>query len=139
MRRTLRQVSTLGRLAMAAVLITSCGSEPKKEVAPTETKETVEVQTVTPVEPEPSEDVSLSSSDIDAMLDSYDDYTDKYIEFYKKAMNGDAAAMSEYPALMEKAEDFANKLEEAEGDLTAEQLARMMEIQQKMLGAMAGN
>lgn len=136
MRRTFKQVSSLGFLAMVTMLITSCGSEPKNEVSPTDT---VEAQTVAPVESEPFVDASLSSSDIDAMLDSYDDYTDKYIEFYKKAKNGDATALSEYPALMEKAEDFASKLEEAEGDLTAEQLARMMEIQQKMMGGMAGN
>ena len=86
-----------------------------------------------------SASTSYSNVDIDAMLDSYDSYTDKYIKFYKKAMKGDAAALSEYPALMEKAEEFSNKLEAAEGDLTGDQLARMMEIQQKMMSAMSGN
>lgn len=85
-----------------------------------------------------SSGASYSSTDIDAMLDSYDDYTDKYVKFYKKAMNGDAAALSEYPALMQKAQDFADKLEAAEGDLNGDQLARMMEIQQKMMSAMSG-
>lgn len=85
-----------------------------------------------------SSGASYSSTDIDAMLDSYDDYTDEYITFYKKAMNGDAAALSEYPALMEKAQEFADKLEAAEGDLNGDQLARMMEIQQKMMSAMSG-
>ncbi len=81
---------------------------------------------------------TYSSADIDAMLDSYDSYTDKYIKFYKKAMKGDAAALSEYPALMEKAEEFSNKLEQADGDLTGAQMARMMEIQQKLMSAMSG-
>lgn len=139
MRRTLRQISSLGCLTLATMLFASCGTEQKKEVTPTEKTETVEVQTVAPVEPEPSEDASLSDSEIDSMLDSYEDYTDKYIKFYKKAMNGDADALSEYPALMENAEEFANKLEAAEGDLNGDQLARMMEIQQKMMNAMSGN
>jgi hypothetical protein len=81
---------------------------------------------------------TYSSADIDAMLDSYDSYTDKYIKFYKKAMKGDAAALSEYPALMEKAEEFSNKLEQADGDLSSAQMARMMKIQQKLMSAMSG-
>lgn len=81
---------------------------------------------------------TYSSADIDAMLDSYEQYTDKYIKFYKKAMKGDAAALSEYPALMEKAEEFSNKLEQADGDLSSAQMARMMEIQQKLMSAMSG-
>lgn len=105
----------------------------------TKATEYPEEETATSGGSESSASSSYSSVEIDEMLDSYDDYTDKYIKFYKKAMNGDAAAMSEYPALMEKAEDFANKLEAAEGDLTGEQLARMMEIQQKMMSAMSGN
>jgi len=139
MKRSVRRVSTIGFFALVAMFISSCGEEPKHEETVTETTETVEVQTVAPVESEPSENASLSSSEIDAMLDSYEDYTDKYIKFYKKAMNGDAAALSEYPALMENAEEFANKLEAVEGDLNGDQLARMMEIQQKMMSGMSGN
>lgn len=75
---------------------------------------------------------SGSSEDWDAVLDDYEDYVDKYIKFYKKAMKGDMDALSEYPALMEKATSFAEKLENAKGDLSPKQVGRMAEIQMKM-------
>ena len=61
------------------------------------------------------EDESISSSssgsqDWDALLNSYEQYVDKYISYMKKAAKGDMSALAEYPALMEKAQEFSEKI-----------------------------
>jgi deoxyadenosine/deoxycytidine kinase len=45
------------------------------------------------------------------------------------------SALSEYPALMEKAQEFSDKMKNAEGDMSASQWAKYNEITQKMLKA----
>lgn len=78
---------------------------------------------------------SVSSSDVDAMLKSYEEYIDKYIALMKKAKNGDMSALAEYPGLMQKAQDFGEKLEACKGDLTTSQLAKFTKLQTKLLKA----
>ena len=53
----------------------------------------------------------------------------------KKAAKGDMSALTEYPALMEKAQEFSEKMENAQGDMSASQWAKYNEITQKMLEA----
>lgn len=79
-----------------------------------------------------------SATNMDKLLDDYESYVDQYIKMYKKAMNGDVSAMSEYPALMEKAQNFEESVNEAErgGRLTTEQIKRMNSINMKMIDAM---
>lgn len=86
------------------------------------------------------EDESISSSssgsqDWDALLNSYEQYVDKYISYMKKAAKGDMSALAEYPALMEKAQEFSEKMENAQGDMSASQWARYMKITNKMTKA----
>ncbi len=76
-----------------------------------------------------------SSSDVDEMLDSYEEYVDDYISYLKKASNGDMSALSEYPQLMEKAQDFSQKLENCKDEMTPSQLTRYTKISMKMLEA----
>jgi len=78
---------------------------------------------------------SSSSQDWDALLDSYEQYVDEYVSFVKKAANGDASAMSEYPSLLQKAQEYGEKLESAQGDMSASQLSRYTQITNKMLQA----
>lgn len=73
--------------------------------------------------------------DWDALLDSYDSYVTKYISFMKKAANGDASAMAEYPALMQKAQEYSEKMSGAQGDMSASQWARYMKITNKLTAA----
>lgn len=82
-----------------------------------------------------SEDTSDNNVDFDTWLDSYEEYVDKYIAFMKKAKNGDASAMSEYPRLLESANKFSSKISSAKGNLSPSQWSRYMKIQQKMLQA----
>ena len=78
---------------------------------------------------------SASSQDWDAMLDSYEEYVDKCISIAKKMAEGDMTAMTEYPALMSKAQEFCDKMENAKGSMSASQLARYTKLTEKMLKA----
>lgn len=83
------------------------------------------------------EDTSSSSGseDWDALLNSYENYVDKYISYIKKAAKGDMTALAEYPSLMEKAQEYSEKLEKAKGDMSASQWARYNKITMKMMKA----
>ena len=78
---------------------------------------------------------SASSQDWDAMLDSYEEYVDRCISIAKKMAEGDMTAMTEYPALMSKAQEFCDKMENAKGSMSASQLARYTKLTEKMLKA----
>lgn len=78
---------------------------------------------------------STGSEDWDALLNSYEEYVDKYISYMKKAAKGDMSALAEYPSLLEKAQEFSEKMENAQGDMSASQWARYMKITKKMANA----
>jgi hypothetical protein len=78
---------------------------------------------------------SSDSEDWDELLESYEEYVDKYISYLKKASKGDMDALSEYPALLEKAQKFTDKMKNAEEQMSASQWAKYNEITQKMLKA----
>lgn len=78
---------------------------------------------------------STSSADWDSMLDSYEQYVNKYIALLKKASNGDMTAMAEYAGLMQKAQELSDKMNGAQGDMSASQWARYMKITTKMTTA----
>ena len=83
-------------------------------------------------------DYSTSSSDFedwDALLNAYENYVDKYISYMKKAAKGDMTALAEYPSLMEKAQEFSEKLQNAQGEMSSSQLARFNKINMKMANA----
>lgn len=78
---------------------------------------------------------SSSSEDWDALLNSYEQYVDKYISLMKKAAKGDMSAMSEYPSLLDKAEEFSDKMEKAQGSMSTSQWSRYTKITNKMTQA----
>ena len=78
---------------------------------------------------------SSDSEDWDAMLDSYEEYVDKYISLLKKASNGDMTAMAEYAGLMQKAQELSDKMDGAQGDMSASKWARYVKITTKMTTA----
>jgi hypothetical protein len=82
-----------------------------------------------PVEKQSS---SSGSGDWDSVLDDFEDFVDSYVKLYKKAMDGDMSAISEYPGVLSKAESLSNKLSNAESDLTSAQLSRYTKILNKM-------
>lgn len=82
-----------------------------------------------------SDTSSSGSEDWDALLNSYESYVDKYISYMKKAANGDMSALSEYPSLMQKAQDYNSKLQNAQGMMSSSQWARYNRITMKMAKA----
>ena len=78
---------------------------------------------------------STGSADCDSMLDSYEQYVNKYIALLKKASNGDMTAMAEYAGLMQKAQELSDKMNGAQGDMSASQWARYVKITTKMTTA----
>lgn len=82
-----------------------------------------------------SEEKTSSSNDWDSILDDYEKYIDKYIKLYKKAKNGDTSALTEYPALLEKAQSLADKLSKAQSDFKPAQASRFLKLQQKLTNA----
>ena len=78
---------------------------------------------------------ATGSEDWDSMLDSYEEYVDKYIVLVKKAAKGDMSAMAEYAGLMQKAQELSDKMNGAQGDMSASQWARYLKITTKMTTA----
>lgn len=85
-----------------------------------------------------SNTTNSGSGNYDKMLDDYEQYVDQYVKFYQKAKGGDNSAMTEYPAMMEKAMNLQKSMERAQNDndLSSTQVARMMRIQAKMVEGM---
>ena len=88
--------------------------------------------TITEDEDESISSSSTGSADWDSMLDSYEQYVNKYIALMKKASNGDMTTMAEYAGLMQKAQELSDKISGAQGDMSASQWARYMKITTKM-------
>ena len=135
---------------VAALGMTSCGGEDAKE---TESKGSVDVkETESNIEEEydsdeyvdeiedltDSEDGHSGSANWDKTLDDYEDYVDQYIVLLEKAMNGDASAMSEYPALMQKAQELQGDLENVQSEFSSSQASRLLKIQNKLMQAAQG-
>ena len=93
------------------------------------------VEIMEDVEEGTNNSISSGSEDWDSLLDTYESYVDKYISYMKKAANGDMSALSEYPALMEKAQELSEKIENAKDDMSSSQLKRYMNITMKMTNA----
>lgn len=86
-------------------------------------------------EDEISDASESDSEDWDALLESYEEYVDKYISYMKKAAKGDMNALSEYPALLEKAQEFSEKMQNAQGVMSSSQWSRYIKITNKMTKA----
>ena len=76
-----------------------------------------------------------SSNNWDQVIAEYESFIDSYISAMKKVKAGDMSLMTEYPALMEKAESLGEKLKENEGQLTKEQMKRYIKLQTKLSNA----
>jgi hypothetical protein len=85
-----------------------------------------------------SSSTSSSTEDWDAILNDYEEYVNQYIKLMKAAQKGDASAMSEYPAMLEKANSLNSKLTSGQGTMSSAQASRLLKIQNKMASAAAG-
>lgn len=107
----------------------------------TESSDDEDDEDLASAEEETEEEIDNSSSsksgNWDALLTSYDQYVAKYISYMKRAANGDMGALAEYPALLEKAQELSEELENAKGEMTSAQQSRYLRITQKLTSAAA--
>lgn len=91
-----------------------------------------------------SDDLSSSSSDtdIDEMLDSYEEYVNKLSDFYAKLKDLEVGS-EEYMSTLGEAQqlegsyqELLDKCKDTKGDFTSEQLERYTEITKKLTEAM---
>ena len=76
-----------------------------------------------------------SGNNWDSVLNEYENFVDQYIKLYKKAMDGDMDALTEYASYLEKINDLSEKLDAAEGTMTTNQMNRYLKITEKMTNA----
>ena len=87
---------------------------------------------------EATEDNSSSSSeDYDAILDEYEEYTNKLSSMLKKVEAGDMSAYADYMGLVKSMTSFDKKLANAKKEMTTAQAARFLRIQAKYLKALS--
>lgn len=80
---------------------------------------------------------SSGTEDWDAILDSYERMVDKYIAYANKVADGDTNVMTEAASIMEEAQEYADKLKNANDNLSSSQLSRLNRISAKMAKAAA--
>lgn len=129
-------------LFMAVMVSCSSGGDSKKvssfdeEISsePIESSEESSNETFSTSDTPDTSEVSEApeTPDWDELLDSYEQFVDQYISLVKKASKGDLTAIAEYPSVMKKATEFAEKMKGAQSDMSSSQWARYMEITNKM-------
>jgi len=82
-------------------------------------------------------DEGSDSNEWDGILDDYSDWADDYIEVIKKqkADPTDMSVMQDAASMASKAAEWSTKMSGAAADLTAEQAARLTEIQTRLASA----
>lgn len=75
--------------------------------------------------------------DWDEILDAYESYVNNYISCVKKAANGDISALTDMAEMLESAESFGDKLDNASSDLSSSQMSRYIKITSKLASAAA--
>lgn len=75
-------------------------------------------------------------SGIGALLDEYEAFVDNMVSFYQKLDQDDPTALMEYAKMTQKALSLSQKLEDEKGEMTMDDVQRLLEIQQKMNSAM---
>lgn len=122
-------------LAFMAVLISSCGSKKSSEESSEDLFNSEETEVSTKAETVEEDNSSSSSENWDSLLDSYDEYVEKYIDLMKKATSGDMDALKEYPALLQKAQEFYGQMQNAQDQMSVSQWKRFNEITNKKIEA----
>ena len=81
----------------------------------------------------------ISSKEIDALLDSYESYVNKYISSLEKVSSShDESAMDECDKLLTKIEEYDKKLSDVTSDMSSQQSSRQMDIFNKFAEAGPG-
>ena len=82
---------------------------------------------------------TLSSEEVDQLLNDYEEMVDSYVSAAEKAQDGDITALADYANVLSKASSLAERLEKVNSELTPAQAQRFAELQVKLAGAAAGS
>ncbi len=126
-------------LLMSTILLVNCSgkSEKKDAINQEETFESEITQEEMLEETnfrQPVEE-NTQSEDWDVILKNYEEYIDNYIVLLKKSKAGDTSVMPQYMEMMENANKLSEKLGNANGELSAKQMSKFMELQNKLTNA----
>ena len=99
--------------------------------------ETTDASSETATEEATEDNSSSSSEDYDAVLDEYEEYTNKLLSMLKKVEAGDMSAYADYMGLVESMTSLDKKLINAKKEMTTAQAARFLRIQAKYLKAIS--
>lgn len=75
---------------------------------------------------------TAKATDWDSILDDYEKFVDSYIKLLAKSNSGDMTALTDSIAMLEKATKLSEKLENAEDELSQEQMIRLAKIAAKL-------
>ena len=146
------RISKITFALLAMLIITACGK--KQESSESLSSETTtidgnmgeydevveEVSVEAPADNDAPADnkaaASSSSNNWDTLLDEYEQYCNKLASMSKKALAGDVSVMTEYSSALEQAQRLSDKLENAQGEMTPAQVARLNKIAAKMAQSM---
>jgi hypothetical protein len=132
------KILLLGMVTLFGIYFTSIASNTTEKGGKLETAQITKLKSIEKLKNDFSNDTAKKSKDNwDKLLYDYESYVDSYIAFYKKAMNGDLKAKSEYPKLLKKAQSLSEMLSEANNnnEMNAKQVARYFKITAKLANA----
>lgn len=72
--------------------------------------------------------LNTGNSDIDILLDEYENYVNQYNDYKERISDGDLTVIAEAPELLEKVHETKKKIENSKIEMTTEQIARMSAI-----------
>ncbi|MCH5176598.1 MAG: hypothetical protein J1F25_01155 [Prevotellaceae bacterium] len=81
------------------------------------------------------ENVMATMDEWDDILNEYEKFVNQYVEYTKKAKNGDVTALAKLPGLLKKAQSLSAKLEKASSEMTPAQMARYTKLVKKLADA----
>lgn len=97
--------------------------------------EVIEIDDMDDISDKPSSG-NKGTQNWDSLLDSYEKFANRYVDFYKKVKDGTITITSpEYAEYMQEAAEFAEKAQNAKGTMNAKQLARYNKITMKIASA----
>lgn len=114
-----------------------CGEDSPTSSATEPSTETTDASSETATEETNEDNSSSSSEDYDAVLNEYEEYTNKLLSMLKKVEAGDMSAYADYMGLVESMTSLDKKLINAKKEMTNAQAARFLRIQAKYLKALS--
>lgn len=82
-------------------------------------------------------DDKTSDEDWDKLIADYKDYMNQYIDLMKKANDGDESAMTQYPEMLDKANQVATDIQNAGSKVSATQMSKFLKMETELMAKAA--